>query len=573
MRVFLIISFLLTCLLAADENTAVRRLCAYLKIKDIAHGLKEAEVSLAEYPQSAALQEGYIRLLASGGFEIEALHAWKKYEYHFKKSEERRELLEAIAWGSIRKGSRSSLLLARLLSLVGATVTNDAYAVDILKAGLKDSNWQIRKMSVLFAAYLMDAALEREIVRLLQDDPAFEVRIQAVKATAEMHIAEAAPILKRILYSKDLSAEERAIIVAALAEVTEHVSIQEIERLAKSDRAALRLLASSLVCKQGKEALVGPLIPLLEDSNPEVRVGVLNAIGILRIQEWEGTPILELIQPNLQERNFEVAITAAWLATLHDPSYATTFHPWLQSKHEEIRRFAAGALGFTGSYGADEAVKVMKKHSDPFVRLNLAVALIGQRKEVKAACEELAFFLRSNSSLLMEKPTCNPLVEIIAPIERDENQILSKEAQDQMVRLQLLRLLAILEYPKTMEALKKFLKEKTFGITGLAATMLIEEGSAEELQLIRQLLHDADPKIKTQAALVLGMWAKDDKEALRVLHEAYPKADRELKIKILESCGRMGNPESVPFLLAAMEDPFQVIRIVSAASLILCLNH
>jgi HEAT repeat protein len=60
---------------------------------------------------------------------------------------------------------------------------------------------------------------------------------------------------------------------------------------------------------------------------------------------------------------------------------------------------------------------------------------------------------------------------------------------------------------------------------------------------------------------------------MAILQKVYPTTDRETKERILEGIGRVGSMQSIPFLVDALDEPFQNLRIIAAAALIQCLNH
>ena len=101
---------------------------------------------------------------------------------------------------------------------------------------------------------------------------------------------------------------------------------------------------------------------------------------------------------------------------------------------------------------------------------------------------------------------------------------------------------------------------------------LIEEGDEEALSMVRELLNDPEQKIRVQAAFILALLGSDP-EAVKVLQEAYPNVEREMKVQILEALAHIGAPESIPFLMNILKEPFQVLRVVAASALIQCLNH
>jgi len=146
------------------------------------------------------------------------------------------------------------------------------------------------------------------------------------------------------------------------------------------------------------------------------------------------------------------------------------------------------------------------------------------------------------------------------------------EVIDQHVRLHLLNILAMMRHPGVEESIKKYLRQHHFGMTYAASSALITEGAEDSLDIISSLLEDEDDMIRVQAALVLASMG-GDKRAVSILEEAYPKVTREVKMHILEALGHIGSTSSIPFLVRVFEDPFNVMRIIAASSIIQCLYH
>jgi HEAT repeat protein len=141
-----------------------------------------------------------------------------------------------------------------------------------------------------------------------------------------------------------------------------------------------------------------------------------------------------------------------------------------------------------------------------------------------------------------------------------------------MVRLDLLNILCIMQHPKAQEAVKSYVKNESWGITGTAVAVLLEEGDEGAMTVISGLLQDEDPHIRVQAAFILAMMGSDP-DAVKVLQEAYPKMSRAIKIQILEAIGHVGSLESVPFLIDILSEPFQLLRVIAASAMIQCLYH
>lgn len=557
-----------------EDISSARRIEAHLKIGDKQSAVQEAQLAANAYPDSVLLKQLLVKAFAKAGKEKECLAAWKANEPYFTDERQKAELLEEMAWGFIEKGAQSNSLTLKAISMLGATMTQDVYAVDILKNHMKDSNSLIREMAVELASYLNDRPLQREVLRLLEEEPVWDVRLQAILAAGKMRLSESEPKLKAILSDDRNHLEEKIIAATAIVSLREDVTRNEIYTLSKSKRAGLRLLACKMASEFDRKEDLDLIVPLLRDSRSEVRIEALNVLGLLRAKSINGKKIPDLIAPCLEESDYKVAITAAWVMALYDPLQSENyFFTWLKHPNPEVRTIAASALALTGRYGEKMMLKILQESKDRFVRVNIALGLLGQRIATAQAAEELYRFMISEQKLLMSSSSANRLFNAVSPSDIRRSSAVSEtpEAADQIVRLELLRLLAVMGYPKTQIAMKQFLKEKNWEITGIA-TMLIEEGDEEAVALVRELLNDSDKKVRIQAALVLSMWARDSK-AVDILQDSYATADRELKMRILEALGHIGAPQSVPFLIHAMQDPFAMLRISAATALILCLNH
>lgn len=557
------------------DKPSARRVQAHLRVGDKLAAVQEAQKALAAFPRSILIQQLLIQSLAKAGYEKECIDAWKKYEPSFKDERQRAELMEEIAWGILEKGLESSSLSIRGYSMLGATLTQDVYAVEILKKCMRDSNSIIRAMAVEFSSYLNDHPLQAEVLRLLEEEKVWDVRLEAIQAAGEMKLQSTEPKLKAILSDERTHLEEKIIASTAIVNMRDDVQRSEIYALARSNRAGLRLLACQMAAEFDRYSDLDLIVPLVNDSRTEVRIAALNVLGLLRPESAVGKKVPELISSSLMEADYKVAVTAAWVCALYDPVKAEKFFAsWLRHPNADVRVFAAAGLAMTGKYGEKIALKALKESNDPFVRVNIALGLFGQRVAVEQAADELYHFLMMQQKQLMRTAKSNPLFLELAPSNTRHTEKVSEtpEALDQITRLELLRLLAVVEYPKTSVAIKRFLKEKNWGIMGIAATTLIEEGDEAAVDLVRVLLDDDDPKIRVQAALVIALWASDDK-AVDILQSSYPSAGRDLKLQILEALGRIGARQSVPFLIDALQDPFALLRVIAASSLIICLNH
>ena len=73
-------------------------------------------------------------------------------------------------------------------------------------------------------------------------------------------------------------------------------------------------------------------------------------------------------------------------------------------------------------------------------------------------------------------------------------------------------------------------------------------------------------------ALVLALLGKDE-TVVDILKNAYASADHEMKLHILEALGHIGYCENFEFFINTYDEPYQILRIANASSLIQCLNR
>ncbi len=244
---------------------------------------------------------------------------------------------------------------------------------------------------------------------------------------------------------------------------------------------------------------------------------------------------------------------------------------WLTHSQAHVRALAASAVATAGPYGITLAKKSLADTKDLFVRLNLALALAGQRIELETACSTLESSLKGEERWMLSE---NNLFNTIEKSSLSHKSSIPNypEVIDQSTRLEVLNLLAILDSPGALEAMKNFLKERTWGVTGLAAERLLGEGDEKAIDLVRELLSDPDREIQIEAALVLATWGKDV-SAIPTLLEVYPYADRQLKIKILESLGHIGDKKILPFLIERLKESSLLLRMIAASVLMQTLNN
>lgn len=557
---------------ATFEEDLSRRIQAHLTIRDHTVAVKEAQNALFLYPKSDILYQDYIRALAKLGNEKQMLQAWDAYVQQFPNKEMNRELIEEMAWGILNKASISSSIIMREMALLAAFFSQDAKGVVILNQGMRDSNYAIRSVAVKLAGHFRDYKLIEEIKRLFKEEKVWAVREEVLGAIGKMKIVSLKSDLEDLIASDESTAEEKALSISALLELLDTINRTEIENLSTSNRAGLRQLACEAIAYFQLLRDLDQLLLLAEDPKSDVRCEAFQAIGQLRPTESVEN-IKALARQGVQDSNYQVAISAAWLLTLYVPEEGQkAFIRFFNDKRREVRALSAAALGATGRYGITLVLDQYRSHPDAYVRLNLALGLIGQHQ----AIQETANYLKQMLTTDKEKWSTLELGIFRAilnkPTKISGDSLTTTEEDNQLLHLELLNLLAIVEAKEAQLAIREYLMERSWEISATAAALLLTEGDESAIELVQQLLQDTQPRIRLQAALILSLWSRDE-NAIQALEEGYPKSEWVLKAKILEGLGRIGSIRSIPFLINVLNEPSQTLRLIAAMALIQCLNH
>lgn len=553
---------------ASDEEQLAKRIHAHLLIHDNQSAVEEAREAMKLYPRSIPLIEAYIAALAKFGNHKEMMRVWDYYARVVEDPYAKREVIEAMGWSVIEKGAKSTSPLVRVVAVLGAYFGQDARGVAILQQSLRDYNAIVREVAVQVSSKMRDERLRQEMFKLFNTEQTWGVRLNVIRAIGMMKIKEAKKPLLALIENSVTNPELKAAAIHALTQLREDITRKELVGLASSPTAGLRLLACEAAHVFDCHGEVDQMIALLKDSHFEVRAAALRTIGHLKVREHQGVPIAEIIAPLVQDPSDQVAITAAWVLCLQDPLEGQkAMEPWLASTSQEVRIFAASALKAAGKYGFPLTTKIFQQTADPYVAMNMALAMISQREHVEEACQALNAGLKNLRERWMWRESNN--FKALAPSILKHNPAIPHlpEATDQLVRLEILNTLAIMHDPEAQNAVRHFLSERNWGISGAASAMLLTEGDDAAIDLVEGLLEDANEKIRIQAALILAMWGSGDK-ALKILQEAYPDADRALKEHILEGLGQVGTKESLPFLIHTLKEQHPTLRIISAAALL-----
>jgi HEAT repeat protein len=545
------------------ENKSVERIKGHLLLQDFSSAMEEGALFIAQFPFSDELRKLYIKALAFNGREAEAIGLVKKY---FDNKVDIK-LLEDVAWGILESGTKSSQYSVKITSLIGAYLTRDVHAVRIILEMMRDSNAIIRMVAVKFSSEFQDEILKREISLMLRKEKLWLVRLEVIKTAGLMKLSKDTSFLSDIASSGETTYDEKAAAVEALINIYDDINELELRRLFHSPKGGLREFACRAAQHFEMKKMEGELLELTTDSMNDVKIEALHGLVFLNSVNDK---VKEALKKCEEDINAKVAITASW-AMLVLYGEGINLEKWLFDNDEDNRRFAAAAIASSGKSGIKLAMEGLNKSKDEFVKLNLALGLIGQRKDVKRCQDILHNGIREKKQMWMWDYSNKFSMLTVSQIRHMDQIPNYPEAVDQMTELQVISLLSITEDSRAASLLKTFIKEKRWGISGVAAVTLLQEGDEDSLRAIKGLLTDEDINVRTQAALVLALYGKDD-SVVSVLEGAYMNADRELKLHILEALGFVHASASFKFFLNVLDEPFEVLRIAGASSLIQTLN-
>lgn len=574
MRNFFVPCFIFGALsLFGDEALALKRIQSHLVIADYQAAVQEGKEAFQAYPDSKVIREAYLKAISKSGDDKALMTVWKLYVEKFPEEKNNPEILELLAWGVIDKGFTSTTPIVRVTALLGAFFSQDAKGIGILKNALQDEHAFIRSAAVKLSSKLHDSSLQDELLLLLRREKVWKVRLEVIQALGHMRMEEAKPDLMKIVAHENLHVEEKTAAITSLVLISDAIDRKHLEKLVYSNRAGMRLLACELISHYEQVEDIDLLPQLINDSHADVRVKVLETIGRLRLDRVGEISVIEIATKGVDDPDPNVAVTAAWLLTLSDPMAGQqALGKFLKHSSVVVRHHAAAALAATGKYGLPLMQTAFQNESDVYVKMNLALGLIGQRIYVDSSCD----CLYQGMSTQKERWAWNEegTFRALGPSREKHDEAIPNypEAVNQLTRLEILQILAVAHYPGAQKAIKEFLKESNWGITGLASALLLTEGDEDAVELVQGLLKDPDTKVRIQAALILSVWGRGE-ESVILLQNAYAKADRDLKGQILEGVGRVGSPISLTFLAECLQEPFQTLRIIAAASLLECLYH
>ncbi|HRW58866.1 MAG TPA: hypothetical protein P5048_04550, partial [Chlamydiales bacterium] len=318
-----------------------------------------------------------------------------------------------------------------------------------------------------------------------------------------------------------------------------------------------------------------PCMDLLKDQSADVQISGLYAVFQLWDRYFSDQELKEIATDAMKSIHPQVALQGCMIGLRLQDSFALErLQYFLGSSEPFVRRLASAILATSGNYYCEQMHDLMNKHKDPFVRVNLAIGLLGYQKNIASATNHLFSFLDQYDQKIMQSN--HPVMGLefysssdVPYVNHIPNYPL---AVDRVSRLELLSILCCFEEEKSLKAIENFLKEKKWNLSGYAGAVLLQYGGEPAVTTIKKLLVAKDRDIRLQAALILALIAKDN-EVGKVLEEEYFSAqNNEERLMIVEALGQIGHIQFVPFLMQVFQDPYENLRMITASSILQCLS-
>lgn len=569
-----ILLFFLLTLTPPDEESVLLRAQHHTLISNERQALLEIDHALKENSTSQRLLRAKLSVLAAMQDERCMLITWKQYQNLYPQLIDDK-LLEEMSWATIKKSSRDSSPLIRMEADFAAFYAQDAKGIPLLEGLLSDQNMGMRLFGLYLISNLRDTVLEKKAIELLTSDGSQLITEAAISTLGQMRSQRARPYLMSMLEREDTPSELRYAIYKAICSIQSTIDRADLIALTQSKRAHLRALACEFVLLHHMQECTDLILPLINDPSQDVQIFAMQTIGALRpkIDQETEKRLVEIAESDSKE----LAISACYILLVTECAVEPTkkkLRHFLSHHDQNTRLFAAASITHAGSKSLDLAARSLHESDDPLVAMNLAIHLIKQRdtQSMPLATNALVEGLKKVKGRL---DFCSKGLFTFVGVGSAShlaNIPRYPEMKDLACRLQIYSILATCNTPYIEELLRQFLKERSWGITAMAAQLLMQEGGVEAMSIIKNLLSEETLEVRLQAAFLLAITTQD-KDALATLESAFPNAPREFKEQILLGIGAIGSKTSLPFLCKALDEPSPILRIRAAGAILQCLYH
>jgi HEAT repeat protein len=306
----------------------------------------------------------------------------------------------ALARVKARLGDGTAL---RSLELQLAGLAGTPYLEGLL-VSLETSDRSLKESLVNILGLIGD---ERTAMRLLHGCRDDMLRRQCLLAFAQMGETGTKSLLRSFPTADD---EERCFIAYVCGELKYEGAVPLLREGLRDGNPLLRRVSAAAAGKIGAAGLLGDLVPLLDDSTPEVREGTVESLSRLAGKAPEDVADIAgnlAGTENAEKRRFAAMLYAALddaeklsllikdedaqvrttavkaLADLRSAASVPHLVMALADEESDVRIAAAGALGEIGGDGVLDPLNLALKDEDPWV-VCAALKSFGRMKDARA---------------------------------------------------------------------------------------------------------------------------------------------------------------------------------------------
>lgn len=312
-----------------------------------------------------------------------AIDAYRAYSKHL--GEHQFELLHEMAWSIIEEGIKSDDAEVQLLSLFGASLSQDEEALDILTRALHCSNPEIQLAAIKFLAQMNHDQADIEMGVGMSSNELL-IRLETLMLMAQKRCTKTY-LQAEALMSK-IPKQLHLLFPQIFAACGDAPSLKQLRRFLSDPDDKVRASAIISVEQTGREEFLPQVRRLSKQVNPLIQEAAASCLGALK-DEGAREHLERLSKsPTLEVRT--AALKSLW-------------HLGDRSSGEKIYLEAKGgnpyALHLLGEVeGYEDFLAHNLGHKEPLVRLNAAIALL-ERRDPRCLKAVTSYLLEEDPSL------------------------------------------------------------------------------------------------------------------------------------------------------------------------------
>ncbi|MEZ5064568.1 MAG: HEAT repeat domain-containing protein [bacterium] len=283
-----------------------------------------------------------------------------------------------------------------------------------------------------------------------------------------------------------------------------------LEQLLRDDQPETRAAAALALGRNGYESAVPALVAALEDSDAEVRLETLFALGLIGSEDGRDA-LRRVAASNASVEERSQAIRS--LGRLSGDSSAESVLPFLADPSAEVRRQSALALASTAdSVAAGNLAPLL---SDPDATVRTAAAWAAGRLRGHELAERL-FALTSDSDPEVRHAALGALARVgLKSPERAEKLALLARDPDWRVRVQLAAALGATEQVEALAGLAILAKDDNALVRAAAASGLEKVPyHYKKDDVLFPLVSDPEPQVRAATMKVLAVGQEERKTSI-----------------------------------------------------------